>query len=456
MLTVWRICIVLATIGVLLPTAAYAQKKAKPAKKAKKQAEVLFPPVLPAGKEVVTDAADEFIKPPAGLKSDVAVATRAPTVDFLYYPGQTYEGKPWSNWGDSLAVGDKYYASIGDHLAPEGNAFVYEYDPQKKKFRQLVDLRKVLKLPTGHYSPGKIHGRLDMGDDGWLYFSTHRGSPKVTNDQYHYRGDWIIRVHPETEKTEIVVHGPVPKHCVPNSVLDPKRLIFYGGTAPGSGGEDEGIQFFAYDARNQKMLYSGANGPSRYMAFARSSGRVYFNPGKNDMSLMRFDPAEGKPPQEIKGTIGIRAATQETLNGLIYTVSSGQRAEAMLYALDTKTEMVQELGSAAVGSQNYIASIDVDPTGRYVYYCPGAHGGSERDGTPVVQFDTKTRKKKVIAFLHPFYLEKYGCALKGTYSTAVDPHGERLYITWNASRGSRAWDCCALTVIHIPASERTL
>src|SRR4051812_4873114 len=87
-------------------------------------AEVTFPPRLPGGKEVVTDTAEEFLKPPAALK-DVAVARAVPTVDFLYFPGQTYAGRPWSAWGDSLAAGGKYYASIGDHLAPEGNAFVY-------------------------------------------------------------------------------------------------------------------------------------------------------------------------------------------------------------------------------------------------------------------------------------------------------------------------------------------
>jgi len=63
-------------------------------------------------------------------------------------------------------------------------------------------------------------------------------------------------------------------------------------------------------------------------------------------------------------------------------------------------------------------------------------------------------KRKVIAFLHPFYRDAIGCTLKGTYSTAIDPAGDKLYVTWNASRESKVWDCCALTVIHIPASER--
>ena len=65
------------------------------------------------------------------LLAGVEVATHAPTVDFLYYPGQTYAGNPWSNWGDSSFAKGKYYSAIGDHLAPQGNAYVFEYDPAK-------------------------------------------------------------------------------------------------------------------------------------------------------------------------------------------------------------------------------------------------------------------------------------------------------------------------------------
>jgi len=420
-----------------------------------KPVEPPYPPTLPDGKHVATDSSPDFLKPGPTLREGVAVAKTAPTVDFLYYPGQTYVGKPWSNWGDSLAVGGKYYASIGDHLAPDGNAFVYEYDPEKKTFRLLADVRKVLNLPEGHYTPGKIHGRIDMGSDGWLYFSTHRGSPRVTNDTYHYKGDWILRADPKSGKCEVVAHGPVPKHCIPNSVLDPKRMIFYGGTAAGAGSEEDGIQFFAYDVQARKVLYAGPHGPSRYMIFSSSTGRVYYTPGRDESTLMRFDPVKGGLPERIAGSIGIRAATQETPQGVVYTASQGQGGrEAMLFAFDVKTEKVTELGPAAVGKQTYIATLDADPTGRYLYYMPGAHGGSETDGTPVVQYDTRTKQRKVIAFLHPFYQQKYGVTLKGTYSAAVDPKGDKLYITWNASRGSRAWDCCALTVIHIPPSER--
>jgi hypothetical protein len=113
-----------------------------------------FPPKLPEGKEVVTDTSEEFLKPGTTLRSGVAVAKTAPTIDFMYFPGQDYAGKPWSNWGDSIAVGGKYYASIGDHLAPAGDGFVFEYDPSGKTLKKLVSIKKLL-ISRRHHNPGR-------------------------------------------------------------------------------------------------------------------------------------------------------------------------------------------------------------------------------------------------------------------------------------------------------------
>ena len=440
-------------------------KLKKPAAKKPVPSAFSFPPMLPDGQRIVTDNSEAFLKPTETIDREVLISKTAPTVDFLYFPRQDYEGKPWSNWGDSLAINGKYYASIGDHRSVRtangdpnliGNAFVFEYDPAKKTFRELVEVRKLLNLPEGHYVPAKIHGRLDMDDEGWLYFSTHRGDTSVTVDQFHYQGDWIIRVHPSGGQAEVLACGPVPKHCIPNSVLDPKRKIFYGGTASGDK-SDSRVRFFAYDVAKRKTIYDGPDGPARYMIFAKSTGKIYYTPGKEDMigPLVRFDPDQPGPPTPIKAELGLRSATQETPQGIVYTVSKGSKAgESLLFAFNTKTETAEVLGPAQVGSMNYITTIDADPTGRYLYYIPGAHGGSEKDGSAVVQYDVKTKTRKVIAFLHPFYQEKFGVTLAGTFSSAVDPDGSKLYINWNANRGGRVWDCCALTVIHIPESER--
>ena len=137
-----------------------------------------------------------------------------------------------------------------------------------------------------------------------------------------------------------------------------------------------------------------------------------------------------------------------------------RRGDASLWRFNTKTEKIQKLTSAAVASQTYVTSLDAGPNGRYLYYVPGAHGGSYRDDSAVVQYDTKTGRKKVIAFLHPYYRDKYDYVPIGTYGTALSPQGDKLYITWNGNRagadlkGRYGFDTCAMMVIHIPESER--
>lgn len=427
---------------------AKTEKKAAPAK-----VELEFPPKLPGGQVLVTDTSPDFLKPLKELPEGVTVAKKPPTVDFMYFPGQNYAGRPWSNWGESCVANGKYYCAIGDHLAPQGDAMVFEYDPATKKIRTLLSSKKLLNMPEGHYAPGKFHSRLGVGKDGWLYCTTHRGSTTITTDQYHYKGDWILRAKPETGEQEIVQVAPVPKHALPCAHLDPDRLIMYGGSAPGSKEDTSGIQFWAYDLANRKMIYSGPNGPSRAMIVSKSTGKVYFVPGTGESPLMRFDPATGKAPEEIPGEISIRAASDETPSGKIYV--AGQRSGGCdLFEFDVKTEKIRNLGPAAVGNEQYVACLSAEATGKYIYYSPGAHGGGYRDGTPIVQYNTQTGKRKVIAFLHPFYGEKYGCALHGTYAVSVTPDGSTVFCCWNAARGTKNWDTCALTALHIPESER--
>ena len=460
-----------APVSFLLTALFLTLLRAVPAQTASTDKPVTYPPVLPDGQELASDTSDELLKPPGTLLPEIEIAKTPPKVDFLFYPGQSYPGNPWSNWGDSLVADGKYYASIGDHLShgdkgntTGGNALVFAYDPRTKKFRQLMDVKKLLNLPAAHYTPGKIHGRIDLGSDGWLYCATYRGGDSAT-DRYHYTGDWIVRVHPKTGNAEVVAQGPMPKHGMQTTILDPQRMIFYAGTRAGSlnprgtGRVDNDELFMAYDLTARKLLFSG---PKRscwpWPIFARSTGRAYYVQGTGtDAAIMRFDPGEGGPPVKIEGPIEFEgASTEETPQGLIYTASVHRETRAeSLWSFDTKREKIEQLGPVGVGEkQRMIASIDADPSGRYLYYTPGAHGGSEEDGTPIVQFDTQTRRRKVIAFLHPFYARKYGCTLRGTYSSAIDAEGAKLYITWNVSRGSKVWDSCALTVVHIPASER--
>lgn len=413
------------------------------------------PMALPGGRLVVTDTSKEFLVPPENLKGgDFTIAKTPPTIDFAFYPEQTYPGNPWSAWGDNIVAGDKWYSAIGDH---QWDAFVYEYDIPAKKLRTVVKLKDFLKMPAGHYTPGKVHSRIDVGSDGWVYFATHRGASAYTTDKYHFKGDWILRYNPQTEKTETICHGPVGKESIPVSILDPERLIFYGGT------QQSGV-FFAYDVKAKKLLYQSkpGEGPYRYMMFSKSTGRVYYLPGDYG-TLRRYDP-KTNTSTVVPAKIGIRAATLETPQGYIYATAT--KRDGRIYRFDVKKETAEEIGNVRLSGKDfatadYVTTIDADPTGTYLYYCAGsAHGRCERGGTPIVQFNVKTRQKKVIAFLHPFYEKRYQFVPDGTYGSSLSPDGDKLCITWMGRRTdikvkyTNSKRYCAMTVIHIPESER--
>jgi hypothetical protein len=189
--------------------------------------------------------------------------------------------------------------------------------------------------------PSKIHSRVDLGSDGWLYYSTHRGSPTTTIDRNGYKGDWILRTHPQTAKTEIVAAFPVDKHALPMSVLDPERLIFYGGTAPGKDAALQEVCFFAYDVRNRKMLFTSGGGPERCAILSSSTGKLYWD-GKMYDPATDYKKGESAAPK-------VRSATRETPQGLVYGTSEHS---ADIWAFDVKSEKLVKIGNGAVGVLN--------------------------------------------------------------------------------------------------------
>ncbi|MDF1852218.1 MAG: hypothetical protein P1U85_15365 [Verrucomicrobiales bacterium] len=424
--------------------------------------EVSWPPTLPNGKAfAVVEGAKLLSGVGAELREGVEIAKKAPRVTFHFYDCQTYEGKPWSVWGDGLAIGGKYYSAVGDHLSPEGNAWVYVFDPEKNVLTPLTNVRKILQRPDGHYTPGKIHSQLGMGKDGWIYFSTHRGSTRVALDpKNHFQGDSIFRVHPESGDAEIVAEIPLPMQCLPTGSLDGERMIWYAGSADGLNEKEP--QFLAYDIEEGRILYRDDRGPYRAMILARSTGKLYFHGGKpggkgrsGEAPLYRFDPENPAPPTRIDASVGLRAASEESPEGKVYTLDRDE-----IWEFDVTNETARSLGGSAVASKDYTTSLKLSPDGRFLYYIPGAHGGSEQDGTPVVQFDTRTGKKKVICFLHPAIENATGYVPIGSFGSGLSEDGSTLYVTWNGAHDLTGEEkkvpfrSVGMTMIEIPESER--
>ena len=95
---------------------------------------------------------------------------------------------------------------------------------------------------------------------------------------------------------------------------------------------------------------------------------------------------------------------------------------------------------------------------------PGPTGNPWSDGSPVIQYDTQTGAKKVLAFLHPYFYEKYGYTMGGTFSISLDTEGARLFVLMNGGfvdleerakePDSGIFGHCSTLLIHIPESER--
>jgi hypothetical protein len=76
---------------------------------------------------------------------------------------------------------------------------------------------------------------------------------------------------------------------------------------------------------------------------------------------------------------------------------------------------------------------------------------------PVVQYNTETGEKKVLAWLHDYYHEKYGYKAGGTFGIELSEDGSLLVIQTNGNFGpydSSALDYPAIFAVHIPESER--
>ena len=119
-----------------------------------------------------------------------------------------------------------------------------------------------------------------------------------------------------------------------------------------------------------------------------------------------------------------------------------------------------ELVSNQWKNSGYCPRFAVTEDNRYIYYMAGIDirgADGEYREQPVVQLDTRTGKRKVIAFVTDYYFRKYGYAMNIPFGMAVSRDGGTVVINLNGAfkpRVGTLWGNPALMVVHIPASER--
>lgn len=454
--------------------------------------------------KAVTDRTRRMLKPPPGFTEragpEYVIASEPPRVDFAVIPAdpmffsaspvasrseKSNEAGPWACWSQATfdSRTGRFYSCIADHGKYGGHIYPVEYDPAAKTVRCLPEINRALGRGLSTFTDGKVHGWLDLYPTSrtqrpHLWFCTYWAKyPEPDEEDYAsgYSGGHIMSCDPLTG--DYVDYGvPLKRASWPFHRLDTKRGILY---AVGMFSE-----FLAWDVNAQRTLWAGylPDGMAWYVrAFLidEETGMVYcangherdperhflkYNPFTNRFSRLACHvPATTSPPSELDRDLGpyapMRAHTAHRgPDGLFWCVTlSGQ-----LFTFDPVTEEIVDKGPNWCGQQRYTGSMARSPGGRYLYYAPGAHGHGYSDGSPLIQYDTRTGTRKVLAFFFPHYFEKYGYTAGGTFSIRLDENGERLFMVWNGAfvehNGERlsgdVFGNCSVMCVAIPETER--
>ncbi|MEN8238964.1 MAG: hypothetical protein ABFR53_07160 [Actinomycetota bacterium] len=347
-----------------------------------------------------------------------------PGVDVVVYPRPDYPGRPWSQWGQGIVLGDgRMLSAIGDHVGADGNSYLYEYDPHTRTLTQFADALTVVGHESGEWGFGKIHAPMVKGSCDDVYVSTYWGTRRGLTFTEHYQGDVLMRIDPEARTIEDL--GVIlPEHGVASMASWPEGGLIYAEAADPFGQKTG--SFVVLDMTTGNVIFED-NDPSHggYRSIAvDAQGRAYIT--WDDDGLARYDPATNSLiplDTSMPGSI-LRWATPPDATNVVYAVS---RDPATFFSIDAGGDIRQ-----IAPAQGYTTSMALAPGGETFYYVPDAHGGAWEHGTSLIAVDTATGAETVIVELNPLIESATGLRTGGTYNVVIDPSGERIYVGLNA------------------------
>lgn len=355
---------------------------------------------------------------PAATAEPIGEGVRA-----VVYPGPVETGDPWSQWGQGLVLPDgRFISATGDHLGPDGNSYLYEFDPESGELTLVTDVLSLTDHEAGTCGYGKIHAPLVAGPCGEIYAATYWGTRRDLTYDGGYEGDLLLRLDPAARTTR-VVGVPAPGHGVPSMAASATTLVMQ---APGPQSEPDAGTFVAYDlATGTSTVVDDTTDHVGFRAIAvDAEGRALFT--KPAGRLTRFDPSTGELELLADALPGafLRAATVPAPDGTVYGVTQNPARFLAIRADDT----IDDLGPAP----GYITSLALTPDGRTAYFVPGAHGDGWQQGTPVMALDTTSATMETVVELNPLTESAFGLTAGGTYNVALDAERDRLFVGLNA------------------------
>jgi len=434
---------------------------------------------------LVTDRDTSMLDVPETVKkyrgTEFTMAGTAPEIDFVIIPveprfvrvyNNQYESGWWGNYCQSnyFEPTGKFYTGVADHGVYDAHIYLVEYDPVTKKVRCLPEVNRSIGRSPDRFGDGILHGWLDFYQSEQLarphlWFCTYWGRfPEPRDEDYAtgYDGGHIVSYDMATE--EFVDYGvPLPRTSWPYHRVDSRRGMLYAVSLFS--------EFLAWDINAQKTRWAGylpkgMTWYNRSILLDAETGMVYTtNADESDTlrHMIRYNPVRNRftvmdchmPKNARTGAIDhMRAQTRDRgPDNLVWGVTSSGE----LFSFDSDNEKIEDKGINWPGDGRYTCTMERSPGGRYIYY----QVMSYKDGSPVIQYDTKTGKKKVLTFLYPYYSKKYGYIPTGSYSFKLDSTGGLLFMVWNGAFiepaediGVDFWGHCSIMLMHIPESER--
>jgi hypothetical protein len=375
----------------------------------------------------------------------------------------------WSGFGAiRLGADGCFYYSIGNHMYYKGNAYMMKYDPKAKEQSVCYELTEIIRWKDDEWSDGKIHGNPDMDSDGNMYVTSFSGPRPLAPDldRVNYQGGHLLHHNIGTGETTdlgVPLAGDTWAYSAYNGDMN---LLFAVGQAKG--------MVMVYDLDKKTLIYGGFPPPEikwwmRCILMDSDTGKVYSTNVRNretskEMHFISWETRYNRFRElELQTPVNPVSGKSEPLRA--HTPGKDKSGRywcfdefGFMYTFNPEKEEIEEIGINWGAEGKYTANLVMSPGGRYLYYLPGAHNKMYEYGTPLVQFDTKTRKKKVIAFLNDFYIAEYGYNPYGAYGIEIDEKGETVFFYTNGLFNTKAegagYGRPAIFHVHIPESER--
>lgn len=450
----------------------------------------------------------DFLIPPADVKKVIDslpaelrpdIAKTPPVIELAYHgdlPDAALNGMGWSSWGDiCLASDGKVYSGIGSHGGDEkGICYMYCWDPALKELKRIAELNQINGAGAGDIHFSKIHAGTFEGVDKKIYFTgTLNAGAAACSARWtsKIKAAQLYQYDPETGKSSVYADFP-DALVTATSLYDRNRNIFYCGLE----GDSLGDRLGAFDMAARKWVYiskpraiewsrnfmidnkgnvyfNGREDSAHFLERLKNSGLRWYNGPKRSASmtmglyttLWKYDP-DSKTISSTNSSFnsnGIRSSTREGKDGFIYGSTYGEEYSYSLFRYAPAKDELQVMGSNFLVKGEYVTVCTFSPDEKYMYYLPGAHGSAGFIGSPVIQYNIKTGRQKILVFLSEPFIQHFGYDPGGTYGIKITPDGSTLYVNLNGSaaeairpKGNRqGFGLTSFAAIHIPESERT-